>query len=335
MDMTLARRSWDESVTSSWTRASRQRIANRFPPGHCSAFGSMSRQRIASFGGGCGYRLRCCGGRRLRLLLWLHPRYSTGGYAADRTISRQNMRCAPSNVLLAAALVAVAVLLVAPSMVAGAGPHHLMPLIPTLSFILGLILARSPGWESGPGWRPRAILVSGIAYALAATGSAAFVMREDVKTLSFLNDEARQVLADIEEVCSKFPDSTIAMGCGDNGTFRYTFYRAVPVFKGHPYLADPIALMAMKKVGFDLPPRTLDALASGETAIWLIPAGDDPFSMQSQFKGQAEVYDPAFRRIFLEKYDKVGRTKLFDVWSYSPSKPPHVAGGPGRRARSG
>jgi hypothetical protein len=245
------------------------------------------------------------------------------------------VRLARSNAVLAAALVAAAALLVAPSLVAGAGPHHLLPLIPTLSFLLGLILARSPGWGSGPGWRPRAILVSGIAYALAATGSAAFAMREDVKLLSIFNDEARQVLADIEEVCSKFPDSTIAMGCGGNATFRSTFYRAVPVFKGHPYLADPIALMAMKKVGLDVPPRTLDALASGETAIWLIPAGDDPFSMQSQFKGQAEVYNPAFRRVFREKYDKVGRTKLFDVWSYSPSKPRYVAGGPGRSARAG
>ena len=72
--------------------ANRQRIANRFPPTHRSALGTLSCQRVASIGGGGGSCLRRCDGRRPPVLRRLHPRIRAGGFASNITNCRRNMR---------------------------------------------------------------------------------------------------------------------------------------------------------------------------------------------------------------------------------------------------
>ena len=71
----------------------------------------------------------------------------------------------------------------------------------------------------------------------------------------------------------------------------------------------------MQESGLALPKATLDAFREGAVKLWLVPAGDAPFTMRNYY-GKQDLFGPELRRIFAEHYRKIERTPYFDVWAF-------------------
>ena len=110
------------------------------------------------------------------------------------------------------------------------------------------------------------------------------------------------------------------MGFGKYETYRMTFYRTNLVFEGNPYLVDPLAMMDMQLAGMDIPSQTINALQSGFIDIWLIPKGDDPFTLRNWYNKKF-IFDDRFRKSFLDSYRLADRSRFFDLWYFKAEKP--------------
>src|SRR5262249_33991368 len=125
----------------------------------------------------------------------------------------------------------------------------------------------------------------------------------------------RQVQAELAElatIVSNHRGQSIGVGSGGDKSYFGTAFRAeLPATNG--LVLAPGAIMDMQQGGLELPSATLDAMASGATAIWLIPKGDEPFSMKSWYSDQ-DLFGPELRRVFHEHYEKAETTEHFDVW---------------------
>jgi hypothetical protein len=52
--------------------------------------------------------------------------------------------------------------------------------------------------------------------------------------------------------------------------------------------------------------------------VWLIPHGDQPFTIRSFYPPSPELFDDAFRASFAENYQRVGSSRFFDVYQAKP-----------------
>lgn len=115
----------------------------------------------------------------------------------------------------------------------------------------------------------------------------------------------------------RFVGKSLAMGYGNNDSYRDTNLKAALVLDGNPYLIDSGAMMEMEVTGLEIPKATHDALRNGMIDVWLIPAGNEPFVLHNHYPPLAPVFQPSFRKVFLDHYSICHRTEHFDVWCYT------------------
>lgn len=225
--------------------------------------------------------------------------------------------------LLATLAVSILVILVIAS-VDGAGKFHLLPFSIIIIHWLAIVFEEN---YATAGARVKSIrwfsLKHKVIYFLLAVMLVA-VLPAHRRMLKLMDQGARAegAIEDIQEILRAYPDSTIGMGDGENKNARLTDFRTLLVFAGNPYLIDAIAFMVQKGAGYQMGPNTISAIRSCRLDIWLIPAGDEPFAIDSVYSGGKYLYPEQFRETFLESYQLGERKGLFDLWFCKNSRSP-------------
>lgn len=226
----------------------------------------------------------------------------------------------PNRALLLA-LGLAGVLMIVPASKEGAGPHHLMPLYPALALVLCRTLAQPVAPEEARRWQGRLARAVALAFVPMALATTTISHHRIMAWEQLAEAEARKMLAEIEAIQGRFPGKSLAIGYGGNESYQETNLKCVLVLRGQPYLLDSVALMDMQKEGLEISAKTREALRQGLIQVWLIPAGDEPFSVRSFYTTKLPLFDASFRSTFRDHYSRRYRTKHYDVWVYNGPGP--------------
>ena len=197
-----------------------------------------------------------------------------------------------------AAIVTLAVLGY-PATFPGAGPYHLMPLIPVLADAFGRL-------------RPRHMVPVLAPIALFAVGVGAFgravVMLVGRGGMNAAAQEA-VLLADSR------PGVSVQVGYGHTlEDYELSqLSRTLLSLHGRPALIDGQVLMELAVAGIDGSQRWIPLLRDCRVVLWVIPRGEEPFTLGT-FYNAAPPFDAAFRTEFHAAYRLEHSGPRFDVW---------------------
>ncbi len=168
----------------------------------------------------------------------------------------------------------------------GAGPWHLAPLAPMFTWLAAVLWRRlrdSPAILSQA--VPRALLAS----VVLSQCLLAFISLRSSVALHwrgipyYLPVSERLVAQDLISIVDSHPGTLIQMGYGSDKTYEMTWERPVLVLLGNRYSLDADALDEADMAHEPLPQATFDELKNCSSQIFLIPKGDTPFSLQSNY----------------------------------------------------
>jgi hypothetical protein len=218
--------------------------------------------------------------------------------------------------LTAILLAAVLILLFASKL--GAGPHHFLPLIPSVL----LFAARQT--EKGRGFRRHSSMVAVTGYALCfswllscllvALGSASSISAAAIR----LEAEATASIRDLQQLVAAHPSYTWLGGAPLGGVSIESSYHLQLVFKGMPPGLHPPAQMDFQLAG--IPETDLTkfekeiAEKSGQPLAWVVPKESLPFAMKTAFDQSRQLFSEQFQREFAERYAKGGSSRYFDFY---------------------
>ena len=122
---------------------------------------------------------------------------------------------------------------------------------------------------------------------------------------------------EVRMIAARLSGETVEIGYGRSlEQFRVIFYRPVLVVAGQPVTIDGLTPMELASVGTRPPAAFADSLAACATRHWLIPKGEQPFSLKD-FRGRGRVFDDRTREVFQATYRKTASYEFLDVWSCS------------------
>jgi hypothetical protein len=217
------------------------------------------------------------------------------------------------SILLALGLATTAIVVAASK--PGAGPYHLLPLLPVVLYVVARYLrGGSPLEVVDP-----SVLIVGLGFVLVSTSIAAAQQAQFLLTMS--QRAERHEAADLEQFANSH-QGVVEMGYGS--TEAFTLERPVLVFRNNSYTLDQPAVREHQLAGLELPPATLEALRGCRVRYWLIPKGETPFSGRNAYPAVLlkPLFSDEFRRIFQEGYRLTGATTYFDVWECRRSPSP-------------
>jgi hypothetical protein len=213
----------------------------------------------------------------------------------------------------ASALLAVSLILVAASK-PGSGPHHFLPFLPLLAFLTARVCMQVYGDAPAPA--ANYFWGSMLALLLAVVIKSSIALYYGLR---IVNPQAGQeILADVTAISESYPASNIYMGYGDGSKYTRTFYRDQLAYNGNPYLIDASAMMDFQFSGLEIPAATTDKMLADSAAVWLIPAGQEPFTIVNWYyrKTNGLLFDGRFRQAFDANFEKVASTPSFDVYAH-------------------
>jgi hypothetical protein len=185
----------------------------------------------------------------------------------------------------------------------GAGPYHLMPLVPVLACLVarrsGVLRTHTERLPPLAGW----MLVT---MTVGAAQQAQFV--------TAVHGRAQIADAGDIEQFARTHAGVIDMGYGS--TESSSFERPLLVFHSGRYFLDQPAIREYQLQGMDIPPATITALSRCRVNLWLVPRGERPFSGLNSYAAALgkPLYSEAFRSTFLRTHRLVESTAHFDVW---------------------
>lgn len=192
---------------------------------------------------------------------------------------------------------------------AGAGSYHLLPYVAALVHLYFWVRASSPAADSDG---PFAHLAA--AWVLAMLIFSAAQVRSLADCLRYAPQGAR-VSAQIGEAEEKYRGRAIEVGVGSDFLDRRTLYAFIPVMQGQPYTINSSAIRDLQFGGAKLPIATLNYFERCGTAVWLIPAGQEPFTALNSYYAQPHMaFSEAFRSTFLRNYRRAETGSQFDTW---------------------
>ena len=207
----------------------------------------------------------------------------------------------------------------------GAGSHHFMPFYPTIAYACADVYSkiRNAAIAASVDPRPTIAPLLWCWLTIAVATQLGIRLSPTVKTLLQSRSEASAVVSDVEGVMRSHPGKKIEMGYGGwNAEYKLTYFRPALVFAGNPFTIDVVALGDMQLSGvIAIPPSTLAYVQQCKTQIWLIPKGDEPFSMINVYSlmdphlfPERPVFSDEFRRLFFQQYRKQPSSQYFDIW---------------------
>ena len=204
----------------------------------------------------------------------------------------------------------------------GAGPWHLAPLAPMFTWLAAVLWRRLRG---SPAILSQAVPRALLAAVVLSQCLLAFISLRSSVALHwrgipyYLPVSERLVAQDLISIVKSHPGTSIQMGYGSDKTYEMTWERPVLVLLGNRYSLDADALDEADMADEPLPQATFDELKNCSSQIFLIPKGDRPFSLQSNYfiygnPDFRDLFPIAFRQEFLRDYRKSGSSRYFDLW---------------------
>lgn len=195
----------------------------------------------------------------------------------------------------------------------GAGPHHLLPFLPTVAWAF-FVMRRAASADCVE--RSNGLSIDGVSAGLICAlllGYGPIVaiswdrMLEDYRGAPYL----REGIAEIEGVLHEYPGLKIAVGPGD-APVDVQRLRVIPVFRGNPLPIDSSSWGTFGPDGVsDVGVRK--AVTECRVDLWLLPR-DSPF-----FEGSdPNIFSPAVLADFHATYEKVSSGQIFDQWKCKP-----------------
>ena len=185
----------------------------------------------------------------------------------------------------------------------GAGAYHLIPFLPTIAWVF----AETSG---------NSLAVGRLRWLTPFAGTLVFiaVIQQQYFLRLTLDSELADSYRDVAEYVRRHPADRVAVGY--TSAERMTFARTVTVFRTGEYLLDVPAIQEHLLSGLALPRATLEAIRSCAVTTWLLPAGDAPFVIRSDYPSTdyAVLFPPAFIAAFHQAYRRDERTRYYDVW---------------------
>ena len=124
--------------------------------------------------------------------------------------------------------------------------------------------------------------------------------------------DIEEIQSEIRTIMKENQGRTIEMGFGKNlATYPRTLSRTLLVFAGHPYSIDSAPAMETNKWNIPLPEETLSMLRHCKTDLWLIPVGEQPFTMIGYYGELAP--GSGIRRCFQRR---VWEGKILQIFRY-------------------
>ena len=215
----------------------------------------------------------------------------------------------------------------------GAGPVHLLPLVPTTMYLLGTLAQTTVfGRNLLPTRLPlRQALVLATVFTAVLSGSVNAYRA--VRFVDYQIGQTPELAQDVQEIMRLYPELTISMACGgENKSFRATWLRPLLVFADNPLLIDPISVMDSSLSGRGLSPETYRALSEGRVSVWLVPRSEVPFDKENWYEPHNELFPSKFQEHFRACYTPRGHSRYFDLWFWNglpevEAEMPHYAAG--------
>ncbi|MGB7522109.1 MAG: glycosyltransferase family 39 protein, partial [Spirulinaceae cyanobacterium] len=154
----------------------------------------------------------------------------------------------------------------------GSGIHHLLPFIPSILYVYIHFLKKTLFIYSNHKKKKSTSFKVNILHLMLAVIFTLTFYHGGIKGVLLwekFNTSGSAIIADIEKVIDRYPNTNIEMGYGENKGYPFTYYRPILVFHGNPYLIDANVLMDMRKAGIDISNKTIEVLDSCSTQIWL------------------------------------------------------------------
>lgn len=195
-----------------------------------------------------------------------------------------------------------------PASVAGSAWYQLVPFLP-LWADLGLRLARAALPE-----QPRRLMA---ALALLILVPLLLGWPAQRRQHKYISERAwmSEASLEIQDALARYPGQSVEMGFGRDvaETYRTTFMKPLLAFSGNPSTFDGWSDMEAAFVGLEPSAARMQRLADCKTGLWLIPAGEPPFTMPSVFSGQDFLF--AYRQAFIGTYVLREKGRFFDLWA--------------------
>jgi hypothetical protein len=194
----------------------------------------------------------------------------------------------------------------------GAGPHHLLPFLPSIVWGFAVMRRevsaslrdlRAKGRYEGLSVGLIAALLFGFGPIVIGSWGTALYTFAEAPLMS-------EGIAEIERVLHDNQDLKVAVGPGAASTDVESL-RVIPVFRGNPLPIDSTAWMAFEADGVS-DEVIKRAITECRVNLWLLPSGK-PFVMMSHFNGE-NIFSPEAREDFDTTYTKEVAGPIFDQW---------------------
>lgn len=191
----------------------------------------------------------------------------------------------------------------------GAGRHHLMPYSSMLVFFfLGLY----------KGFKKMELLTRPLFLSSLLSTFSIFILvgllRQGKVNSILMESNGRSVHKDIEGFIAKNKNQLIMMGPGEKKSYNLTFNRLSLVANNSSYYFDIAAMMDMTFTNFQLPDSSLNLINRCDIKYWMIPKNNEAFEIRNYYNAAIPTFPNNFKKLFLESYRIVEKTKYFDVW---------------------
>ena len=198
----------------------------------------------------------------------------------------------------------------------GSGPHHFLPFLPALAFLTASMSVSVFSYKPTTNWSVYGFWAPATAFLLALVVKGGFALYYGIKVLMF-QANGIAIAQDIAEIVADNPGRNIYMGYGDGSKYTVTFLRTELAYAGQPYLIDAAALMDFQLSGIGIPQSTIDTMVADESAIWLIPADQEPFKLVNWYYRyeDGQLFEDAFQLAFSTNFQKYGSTNYFDLYA--------------------
>jgi hypothetical protein len=208
-----------------------------------------------------------------------------------------------------------------PASKVGSGAHHYMPFLPIV-FLVVTYLHRD-GLVIHFNHSKSTLLVYAclISWTVCLFVFAGFKLR-DMKWRLQSNSHFLGVLAsEIQEVLDKYGGTHVvcmgqAGGPQGGGQYEFTYLRPLLVFKGMPIGLDPAVLMDRKKAGGTIPPADAIGKSLGTMPVmWMIPKGEEPFTLRTWYPPGDDLYGEQFRQDFSSLWGVSSQIPHFNLYT--------------------
>jgi hypothetical protein len=197
----------------------------------------------------------------------------------------------------------------------GSGESHIVPYVPLYTYLFCLFYKHRDNLRSLLKDKSSGVIFAiGLWFIIFILAKPA--LQSSIRFYSnFYKNDVRHsdVVNDINRIMLKYPHNSIDMGYGGED-YRLTFYRPLLVFANNPNLIDAPSLMETELVGLPMPEETLGRLAKCRPEIFLIPKGEEPFSLSSYYDSK-QIFNDAFKNAFLDNYRLKEQTRYYDIWT--------------------